>query len=452
MVISNGRVIDPETGLDAIRNVGIDGSTVESVSESVLDGKKVVDATGFIVCPGFIDLHSHGQDEENYQLQARDGVTSALELEVGTSDVDRWYAQRDGKTLINYGASVGHIPVRMSVMKDPADFIPVGDAAHKPATPSEIGEMSKMVRFGLQRGAIAVGMGIMYTPAATHWEILEIFRASSGSGASCHVHLRGHGFSKISGGVSSVQEVLAASVITRVPLHVVHIASTGLGATSQMLQVIKEARSRGIDITTECYPYSAGMTGIEAATFDGNWKQNMGIDYGDLEWAETGERLTEESFNRYRETGGMVILHMIPESVVDTAVNSPLTSIASDGYIKRGKGHPRTAGTYSRVLGKYVRCGDLTMVSAIRKMSLMPAQRLETRVPMMKQKGRLQLGSDADIVIFDPETISDMSTYQQPTVPSRGIHHVLVNGIQVVNKSKLVDNTVPGCPIRAPLS
>jgi dihydroorotase len=219
-----------------------------------------------------------------------------------------------------------------------------------------------------------------------------------------------------------------------------------------MLQVIKEARSRGIDITTECYPYSAGMTGIEAATFDGNWKQNMGIDYGDLEWAETGERLTEESFNRYRETGGMVILHMIPESVVDTAVNSPLTSIASDGYIKRGKGHPRTAGTYSRVLGKYVRCGDLTMVSAIRKMSLMPAQRLETRVPMMKQKGRLQLGSDADIVIFDPETISDMSTYQQPTVPSRGIHHVLVNGIQVVNKSKLVDNTVPGCPIRAPLS
>ena len=451
LVISHGRVIDPESGFDGVRNVGIVGGTVETIAEDPLRGHEVIEAEGLAVCPGFIDLHSHGQDDENYRLQARDGVTTALELEVGTDDVDRWYAQREGNALINYGASVGHIPVRMSVMKDPGAFLPVGAAAHEPATTEQIAEMARLVRHGLERGALAAGFGMMYTPAASHWEVLEMFRVAGEFGASCHVHMRGHGLTAPNSAIASLEECLAASVVTGAPLHVVHVASTGLGAVPQILQVIQEARARGFDVTTECYPYSAGMTGIEAATFDEGWQDSIGIDYGDLEWAETGERLTEASFASYRETGGWVILHMIPDEIVDTAVGSPLTMIASDGLIQKSKGHPRTSGTYSRILGKYVReRGTLALTDAVRKMSLMPAQRLEARAPAMKKKGRVQAGADADIVVFDPGRVIDTATYQQPTTPPEGITHVLVNGVPVLTGGRLVEGVAPGLGVRAP--
>ena len=187
LVISNGRVIDPESGLDAVRNVGITGGAVKAVADGPLPGHETVDATGLVVCPGFIDLHSHGQDDENYRLQAMDGVTSALELEVGTDDLDRWYAEREGTALINYGASVGHIPVRRAVMRDPGDFLPIGDAARRPASAAEIAEMTRMVRRGLERGALAVGFGIMYTrrpPAGRCWRC-SAWPASSAPRATC---------------------------------------------------------------------------------------------------------------------------------------------------------------------------------------------------------------------------------------------------------------------------
>ena len=131
LVISGGRLIDPESGLDAVRDVGIEDGTIRAVAVEPLSGRSKIDASGLVVAPGFIDLHSHGQDRENYEVQALDGVTTALELEVGTADVDGWYAAREGRTLINHGASVGHIPARIEIMRDPGDFLPVGDAAHR---------------------------------------------------------------------------------------------------------------------------------------------------------------------------------------------------------------------------------------------------------------------------------------------------------------------------------
>jgi N-acyl-D-aspartate/D-glutamate deacylase len=450
LVIANGRVIDPASWTDAVRHIGIADGVIRAVSDRPLRGRKLIDAAGLVVCPGFIDLHAHGQDVENNRLQVMDGVTTALELEVGTGDVARWYAEREGQRLINYGASVGHIPARIKAMRDPGQFLPSGDAAHRPATDAEIEEMKRLIEVGLDEGAIAVGFGIDYTRGASRWEVLEMFRVAAQYGASCHVHIRGSGRREPMGAVEALEEVVAASAITGAPLHVVHVQSTGGGATPQVLQAIGEARTHGMDVTTECYPYTAGMTLIESALFDEGWREKFNIDYGDLMWAETGERLTARTFAQYREVGGMVILHSTPESAVRAAVTSPLTAIATDGYIRNGKGHPRTAGTYSRILGRFVREEQsLSLMDAIRKMTLMPAQRLERRVPAMVNKGRIRVGADADITVFDPERIIDNATYEEPTLPPDGVMHVLVNGVPVVEKGQLNEGIMPGRPVRA---
>ena len=452
LVILNGRVIDPESRTDAVRNLGISNGTITTISSNQLRGRTVIDARGLVVAPGFIDLHQHGQDEENYRFKAMDGVTTALELEVGTGDVDAWYAQREQKTLINYGVSAGHLAARMAAMHEPLKFLPTGDAARRAATDAEIVEMKQHLEQGLKRGALAVGFGIQYTPGASRWEILEMFRVAARYRASCHVHMRHAGVKEPGSSIQALEEVISAAAITGAPLHVVHIHSTGGAATPKLLQMIAEAKSRKLDVTTECYPYIAGMTDIKSAIFDEGWQEVFGIDYKDLQWAATGERLTKETFDQYRKMGGMVAVFSMTEEIVTAAIKNPLTMIASDGILENGKGHPRTAGTYSRVLGKYVReQGTLTLMDALTKMTLMPAQRLEQRVPSMKKKGRIRVGADADLTIFDPESVTDRSTFQEPAKYSEGVKFVIVNGVLIVKDGELQPGVHPGRPVRAPL-
>src|SRR2546430_15260005 len=288
VVIANGRLMDPDSGLDAIRNVGIRGGKIAAISNRHLEGKHTIEARGLVVAPGFIDLHEHGQEPKNYQFQARDGVTTSLELEAGTADVDQWYAKREGNSLINFGVSVGHIPVRMRVMKDSGTWLPTGDAAHREATADELKQIDAAIESGLKRGALAVGMGINYTAAATHDEILHIFRIAAAANASVHVHLRHAGLTEPTTGLVGLQEVIADAVATGAPLHVVHITSMGLRNTPTLLAVIKGARARGLDVTTECYPYTAGSTALESAIFDEGWQERQGITYKDVQWTKTG--------------------------------------------------------------------------------------------------------------------------------------------------------------------
>ena len=452
LVILNGRVIDPESRTDAIRNLGVSNGVIKAITTGKLDGRTVIDARGLIVSPGFIDLHEHGQDEDNYRFKAMDGVTTALELEVGTGDVDAWYAQRERKSLINYGVSAGHLAARMAAMHEPVTFLPTGAAARRPATDAEIDEMKQRLEQGLRRGAVAVGFGIQYTPNASRWEILEMFRVAARYGASCHVHMRHAGVKEPGSSIQALEEVISAAAITGAPLHVVHVQSTGGPATPKLLQIISEAKARKLDVATECYPYIAGMTDIKSAIFDEGWQQVFDIDYKDLQWAATGERLTKETFDKYRKTGGMVAVFSMTEEIVTAAIKSPLTMIASDGILENGKGHPRTAGTYSRVLGRYVReQGALSLMDALTKMTLMPAQRLEMRVPSMKKKGRIRIGADADLTIFDPQSIIDKSTFQDPAKYSEGIRFVVVNGVLVVKDGQLQPGVHPGRPVRAPI-
>jgi N-acyl-D-aspartate/D-glutamate deacylase len=454
VVIAAGRVMDPESGLDAVRNVGIRGGKVAAISEGPLAGKTTIDAKGLVVAPGFIDLHEHGQEPRNYQFQAHDGVTTSLELEAGTDDVAKWYAAREGKSLINFGVSIGHIPVRMSVMHDPGTFLPTGDAARRAATPEEINEMVAAMDRGFRQGALAEGMGINYTAAASHQEIVEMFRAAAKYGASVHVHLRYAGIKEPATGLTGLEEVVAAAAETGAPLHVVHITSMGLKFTPDLIAMVEGAQHHGLDVTTECYPYTAGSTMLQSAIFDPGWQESQGITYKDLQWADTGERLTAETFEKYRKQGGIVVIHSIPEEATRTAVANPMVMIASDGMMITGaKVHPRGQGTFSRVLGHYVREEKaLDLSTALRKMTLMPAQRLQKRAPAFQNKGRIRVGSDADITVFDADHIIDKATYDAPLQYSEGIQFVLVNGVPVVKDGRLVEGIFPGQAARAPIS
>ncbi len=451
IVLTGGRVLDPDSGRDEIANVGISDGTIQAITNEPLEGRDSIDASGLVVAPGAIDMHSHGQDEENYRVQARDGVTTALELEAGVLDIDDWYGEREGKTLINFGASIGHIPVRMKVMNDPGAMLPIADGAYSAASPEQIEEMKRLLDLGLRRGALAMGFGLQYTPVATRWEVLEMFRIAARYGASCHVHMRGMGHKEPMNSIEGLSELIAASATSGAPLHLVHINSSGMRAVPRLLQMIEEARGNNLDVTTECYPYSAAMTGIESALLAEGWQDVLGIDYEGLEWAETGERLTASTFAEYREIGGAVIMHMIPEPMMEEAVTSPLTAIATDGYLKDGHGHPRTSGSYSKILGRFVReTGVLSLMDAVRKASLMPAQRLEPLAPLFRKKGRVAVGCDADLMVFDPARVIDRATYQDPIAPPDGMPHVLVNGVPVVRDGEVVEGVFPGRGTRAP--
>jgi N-acyl-D-aspartate/D-glutamate deacylase len=455
LAILNGHVMDPESGLDAIRNVGIRAGKIAAISATTLSAKSTIDAKGLVVAPGFIDLHEHGQEPRNYQFQARDGVTTSLELEAGTDDIDRWYAAREGKSLINFGVSIGHIPVRMKVLGDPqGGMLPTGDAAHRAASPEELAKIIATMEKGFRLGALAEGMGVNYTPGATHWEIVEMFRVAAKYGASVHVHLRYGGLKEPNTGLAALEEVLAAAAATGAPLHVVHVTSMGLKYTPQLISMIRGAQQHGLDVTTECYPYTAGSTELQSAIFDPGWQENMGITYKDVQWTATGERLTAETFEKYRKQGGIVVIHSIPEEAARTAVADPIVMIASDGMpITGAKVHPRGQATFSRVLGHYVREERvLDLMTALRKMTLMPAQRLEKRAPSFKDKGRIRVGADADITIFDPARVIDKATFDEPLQYSEGIPFVLVNGVLVVNNSEFVERVHPGRAARAPIA
>jgi N-acyl-D-aspartate/D-glutamate deacylase len=447
LVLDGGRVVDPETGLDAVRNVGIRDGKVVRISSEALSGRRVIHASGLVVAPGFIDLHQHGQELESQRVKALDGVTTALELEIGAPDVAQFLKAKEGHSLIHYGTSASHVAARalaFGAPLPPGEILPKsGPATDQPATLEQIEAMRERLRAELDAGGLAVGMGIQYTPGATRLEVIDMFRLAAERRLPVYTHMRSSGRVEPGSAIESTSEVIGSAAVTGASLHIVHINSTCARDAMECLAMIEGARARGLDVTTEAYPYIAGMTFINSAVFNPGWQEKHGSSYGELVLPNTGEHLTKERFDELHNsnTPQTVLIFSNTQEMVDKVIPHPLVMIASDGI----PGHPRNAGTYSRVLAQYVReKGTITLMDALRKMSLMPAEMLERSTPAARQKGRLQEGADADIVVFDAATITDRSTFAKPMEPSLGVRYLVVGGTIVVDEGKIVPDVFPG--------
>jgi N-acyl-D-aspartate/D-glutamate deacylase len=452
-VIEGGRVIDPESNLDAVRNVAIQDGRIVQVSVAPLQGRRVIHATGLVVSPGFIDVHQHGQDLPSQRVKAFDGVTMALEMEIGAPDVSEFLKSKEGHSLIHYGTTASHLAARALVFGAPlpdGTILPrSGPATEEHASPEQIQKIQQRLREQLDAGALGIGMGIEYAPGATRLEVIDMFRLAAERKLPVYTHMRSAGRVEPGSAIQSVEEVIGASAISGAPVHIVHINSTCLKDSLECLSLVEGARAHGIDVTTEAYPYIAGMTAINSAVFNPGWREKLGIDYNNLVLPGSGEHLTKERFDELHNSNAKqwVLIFANTQQIVDELIPNPLIMIASDG----AEGHPRNAGTYSRVLAQYVReKKSLTWMEALRKMTLMPAQMLERSTPDAKRKGRIQEGADGDIVVFDPNTISDRSTFQKPMEPSVGVHYLLVGGAVLIDDGKMASDMYPGKAVLGP--
>lgn len=459
IVLKGGTVMDPETEFEGIRNVGIKGDKIAMITKEAIKGKKEIDVIGLVVSPGFIDLHVHGMTNKAHAYQVRDGVTTALELEGGVPFLKDWIAYKSGKSIVNFGATAAHSVLRSMAMEQFQPFqqqaqkiieeegimspnltklqINLGRSSYQYLTEEEIENLEPMVRKELAAGALGIGVPVGYYPAATAGEIFRVYEIAAATQAPIFSHTRGFG-------MPGIHEAIANATTAGAPLHIVHANSLSLGEIQTTLDMVASAQDRGLDITTEVYPYTAASTSLESVLFDKGWQEDLQISYGDLQWQDTGERLTEETFKAYREQGGIVIIHMMKPEWIIKGIQDKRTMIGSDGMPYAPGAHPRTAGTFSRVLGRYVREQKaISLMEALKKMTIMPAQRLEKIAPMMYQKGRLQVGTDADITVFDPNTIIDKADFDGLKY-SEGVKYVLINGVLIVENQNLISNTFPG--------
>ena len=487
VVILNGRVIDPETNFDAVRNVGILDGKIALITEEGISGKETVDASGKVVSPGFIDIHAHGQNIGDYRMQAMQGVTTMLELESGVLPIKAWYDSQAQKNLpLNYGAASGWTYARIATFSDTEPQATVGyfqdaqkdmDWKMNISTFEQQKEIMAMVEQGLNEGGLGIGINAGYAPGYGQKEYYALAKMAAKHDVATFTHVRYASNMEPKSSYEAVKELISNAALTGAHMHICHINSTSLKDIESIIALVDDALAQNIDITIGAYPWGAASTVIGAAMFSGEgWRERMGSSANNFQLGT--ERMTEEQLNDYQKNspGTFIVWHFLDESnpddlaLLDKSVLHPNILIESDemfwmfmdseGHIENYDGnawplpeeafsHPRSNGTFAKILRTYVRERKLlTMQEALKKMTLMPAQTLEDFVPQMKMKGRLQVGMDADIVVFDPETIADVGTYEKPNRPAVGVTTLLVNGVFVVKNNELITDSAPGQPIR----
>jgi N-acyl-D-aspartate/D-glutamate deacylase len=482
-VLRGGRVIDPESGLDAVRDVAVAGDRVVAVGIGLRPGRQEIDAAGQVVTAGFIDLHSHAHDLGSARLQAMDGVTTALELEAGVTPVAAAYAAAAAAGRpVNYGFAASWAMARMDVLADVKFdgsigplFANLGNPRWgRAASPPEIGRILGILEADVADGALGIGLLVGYAPGATPEEYLRVAALAAASGVPTFTHSRDLIEFTPDGAIDGAEEIVRAAGETGAHMHYCHVNSTTVRHADRVLALVERAQQAGAQVSTEAYPYGAGMTGIGAAFLAPERLAERGLTPQSIIYAPTGEEVASAArLNELRATdpGGMAIIRQLDEedpndqAVLLRYLTFPGSVIASDAMPLTWIGarpepaawplppaavtHPRTAGTYARSISTLRRNGGLSLPEILAKCSLHPAMLLQERVPAMRRKGRLSEGSDADIVVFDPETITDQATYSDSTRPSTGIRHVLVNGTVVVRDGRLDTDAQPGRPVRA---
>lgn len=484
LVILNGRVIDPETGLDDRRNVGIRADRIVKITKRTISGARTIDAEGMVVAPGFIDLHAHGQTIPSGRVQALDGVTTALELESGKYPVADFYdaAIKEGRP-IHYGASVNWLAARNAELTGREPDSEEGDNEdvtggvswrYAPAPADMTARILKRVQKGLDEGGLGIGVLLGYAPGAGRSEYHALHELAATNGAPSFTHARFLSNIEPDSSFEGFQEVVAVAAATGAQMHISHLNSISLRDIRAVRRMIENAQAKGLNITVEAYPYGAGSTAIGTALFEGaNWQARFGgIEKSDF--TLNGVPLSDDEFDRLQKEAPEtnIVVHFLnpEENAEDAAILSqsilyPGGAIASDSgdWLVDGEkiasdvwpipvdadAHPRSAGTFSRFLRVYAREQEaLSLGEALAKASLIPAQILEASAPQMRKKGRLQEGADADIVIFDFDKVSDRATYEKPAQMSVGFRYVIVAGTPLVWEGELDTSALPGKPIR----
>lgn len=456
LVILGGRVIDPASGFDGIRSVGITAGTISIIDEKPLQGRVVIDAAGKIVTAGFIDLHSHAQTQLGQKYQVLDGVTTALDLEAGAHPVAAVGNNIADRPLINFGASANYAAMRSKVLTNSDNpYIFFGDrrlsfedpAFTESLNSDQIESVMRHVRLGLDQGGIGIGLLLDYmSDAVSNAELEALFKVAAERKAPIFIHIR----RGVAGDPSGLIDVIELAKTTGAPIHICHLSANAMSGIEQFLQLFHSAIEDGVDISAESYPYNAGSASIGAQVFNKDWQKIFGISYADVQLAESGKYFDQQSWDALRKTnpGATIIHHYGREDWTQLALKAPAMIIGSDAmpvFSESVKSHPRGMGTFSRVLSEYVRKNKtLELQEALAKMSYLPAARLSQVAPKFENKGRIQVGADGDIVIFDANTITDQATYTEPYQAPKGISWVVINGEVIVQDGKIADDTFPG--------
>ncbi|WP_244985839.1 amidohydrolase family protein [Anaerosalibacter bizertensis] len=443
IVIKGGTIYNPSTEHELKGyNLGIIGDKIARITMENISGKEEIDASGLVVSPGFIDLISYDPNHVGIRLKVLDGVTSNLAMHGGTDDAENWYRiWSKNKVITNFGASSFVTRHRWPIIGQNVDATIENE--------EDINKIVEDVRKNIETGALGISFSLEYVPGVKN-EIIPLLNLAKELNAPTFFHLR---YSDEKNGLKGIEEVVNYGKKAGAPIHIMHINSTG--GTFHMdkaLEMVNDAKNEGLDITACVYPYDFWATYIDSARFRPGWQDRFKISYENLQIGGTDIRITEDTFDKYRSQHLLVAAHgSLPEDELIMSLKDPEIMIGSDTIIEpSGNNHPRGSGTYSRLFGRYVREKQvLSMMDAIKKTSYLPAKRMEDIAPSMKNKGRIEIGSDADITIFNPDTIIDKSTVKESDMPSEGVEYVIVNGVVVKNSDGIVEGVYPGRPIKS---
>lgn len=427
-LIQNGTLVDPLNALHKKCNLYIKDGKILSHNGELLSADRVIDAAGKIVAPGFIDIHMHeggmnpdgSLDESMFLALLNMGVTSALGGNCGNNVFD---SPREYLDLIDecgipvhLGLFAGHTDARLRAG---------GTDKYSPIDSAVLNKMLTGLQKELTAGCVGISFGVKYTPGTTFNELLEVCSLCKKANKPISAHIR----EDAQGVFNAAREIAEAARLCGIQAEISHIGSmAGFGQMRDTLQILDEYVREGTNLGVDCYPYDAFSTGIGETTYDEGWLEHYGTDYSSIELCDgeyKGQRCTEEIFRKLREEapGTITVCHVMKPEDVDLALLHPNVMLVTDGYLLNGQGHPRAAGTFPRFLKNYVRTGKISLDEAISKMTTLPALKFG-----LKNKGTLSVGADADIVIFDPDTVADTATYDDPVKPPEGIHTVLIGG------------------------